>query len=169
MCPTVSQFLLPIYKILLHMVTHPPHDPFCMEASNVFISQFQIVSSFQNSLSLINCYCGSGPQLLELRVVERRSNPYLFRKALAMKLSWVQILPNGRNKDYGSPITEEKINQFFFYCYYYHIQSWSMKVQHCSKTLSKSDIEKYSDQLSTTALVSRNSTKNQENSCFILN
>ena len=30
-------------------------------------------------------------------------------------------------------------------------------------------IKKYSDQLSTTALVRRNATKNLENSCFILN
>ena len=30
-------------------------------------------------------------------------------------------------------------------------------------------LKKYSDQLSTTALVRRNATKNLENSCFILN
>ena len=30
-------------------------------------------------------------------------------------------------------------------------------------------VKKYSDQLSTTALVRRNATKNLENSCFILN
>ena len=30
-------------------------------------------------------------------------------------------------------------------------------------------IKKYSDQLSTTALVRRNATKNLENSCFVLN
>ena len=42
-------------------------------------------------------------------------------------------------------------------------KSWSLHIK------SVHDGRKYSDQLSTTALVRRNATKNLENSCFILN
>ena len=45
-------------------------------------------------------------------------------------------------------------------------KSWNNKFE---KLAAKIDLKKYSDQLSTTALVRRNATKNLENSCFILN
>ena len=44
-----------------------------------------------------------------------------------------------------------------------------MKPKLAPELESAYDWKKYSDQLSTTALVRRNATKNLENSCFILN